>query len=46
MLFPEILDSTFKFQKINIRGDIYDRNGKILATSVMKVHHYLKSKTK
>ena len=30
-----IADETFKVSKSNIRGDIYDRNGKILATSVM-----------
>ncbi len=35
MLFPEIIEQKYAFDKENIRGEIYDRNGNILATSII-----------
>ena len=34
MLFPDIIDEKFNISKVNQRGEIYDRNGNILATSI------------
>ncbi len=34
MLFPGIIDEKNSINKNNLRGDIYDRNGNILATSI------------
>ena len=34
MLFPEINDEKYNITKKELRGDIYDRNGNILATSI------------
>ena len=34
MLFPEIIENNVKTKKETLRGDIYDRNGNILATSI------------
>ena len=34
MLFPEIIEQKYAFDKEKIRGEIYDRNGNILATSI------------
>ena len=34
MLFPEVIDQSNNISKMNIRGNIYDRNGNILATSI------------
>ena len=35
MLFPENIEQKYAFDKENIRGEIYDRNGNILATSII-----------
>tara|TARA_B100000575_G_C23128382_1_gene654128 strand:+ start:545 stop:2071 length:1527 start_codon:yes stop_codon:yes gene_type:complete len=37
MLYPEIIDEKYSVSKKNLRGDIYDRNGTILATSVNSI---------
>ena len=34
MFFPDVLMMKNKIFKKNIRGEIYDRNGNILATSI------------
>ena len=34
MLFPEIIDSDLISSNIDLRGEIFDRNGEILATSI------------
>ena len=34
MLFPNIIDKKINISKQDIRGDIYDRNGNILATTI------------
>ncbi len=34
MLFPEVLDSNTNITQNYVRGDIYDRNGNVLATSI------------
>ena len=37
MLFPDVFDEGHKIVKKNIRGEIYDRNGNILATSIKSI---------
>ena len=37
MLFPEIIDDNISKIKKDIRGNIYDRNGNIVATSIESV---------
>ena len=37
MLFPDVFDEGHKIAKKNIRGEIYDRNGNILATSIKSI---------
>ena len=37
MLFPEIIDNKYNLIQNNERGDIYDRNGNVLATSVKSI---------
>ncbi len=37
MLFPEIIDNKYNLIQNNVRGDIYDRNGNVLATSVKSI---------
>lgn len=37
MLFPEIIEQKYNANKENIRGEIYDRNGNILATSIISI---------
>ena len=37
MLFPEIIENKYNVNQSNVRGDIYDRNGKLLATSVKSI---------
>ena len=34
MLFPEIMDEKYNLSENILRGEIYDRNGYILATSI------------
>ncbi len=37
MLFPDVFDEGHNIAKKNIRGEIYDRNGNILATSIKSI---------
>ncbi len=37
MLFPNIIDEQFSTSNDDLRGDIYDRNGKILSTSISSI---------
>ena len=37
MLFPDVFDEVHNISKKNIRGEIYDRNGNILATSIKSI---------
>ena len=34
MLFPNLIDDTINYVKKDIRGNIYDRNGNIIAASI------------
>ena len=37
MLFPDVFDEVHNISKKHIRGEIYDRNGNILATSIKSI---------